>query len=257
VGIITAIFSRLHFYSMTEITYDVFISHAFEDKNDFVDELAFALKEKGLKVYYSGFELKIGDSITDSVNNALKTSKYGIVIISPIYLEKHWAMQEFNALFAQEAERNRILPILHHISVEEVKKHLPIFVDRYAISSDKGIKFISDKVIETITGKKTGANDTMKKNRSREDEDDDFITLGGPVKRNAGKNSDTVVKNKNINKNTNNVTVNTGSSAAVPIIIIIIILIAGFFIWRNFSSPETNTPAVIKNNGPLIQGQKQ
>ena len=43
--------------------YDVFISHASEDKDSVVRPLAQALVAKGLKVWYDEFELKIGDSL--------------------------------------------------------------------------------------------------------------------------------------------------------------------------------------------------
>ena len=139
---------------MTEISYDVFISHAFEDKNPFTNELAYALKTKGLKIWYSGFELKLGDSIAGCVNKALKGAKYGVVVISPIYLKKQWAMNELKALFAQEADCNRILPILHNITIDEIKKHLPMLADRYAISSDRGLEFIVNKILEVIKSEK-------------------------------------------------------------------------------------------------------
>lgn len=42
--------------------YDVFISHASEDKDGVVRPLAIALKNKGVNVWYDEFELKIGDS---------------------------------------------------------------------------------------------------------------------------------------------------------------------------------------------------
>jgi hypothetical protein len=152
---------------MTDIYHDVFISHAFEDKNAFTNELAFSLKQKGLKVWYSGSELKMGDSITSGVNNALKSAKYAVVVISPIYLRKRWAMNELEALFAQEAEHKRILPILHQITVDEIKKHLPLIADRYAISSDIGLELIVAKILEVVTGeekyRENNYSDTLKK----------------------------------------------------------------------------------------------
>src|ERR1700741_4833235 len=102
---------------MTEIAHDVFISHAYEDKNTFTNALALNLKQKGLKVWYSGSELKMGDSITRSVNDALKSSKYAVVVISPIYIKKRWAMNELEALFANEEGHKRILPIFHCITI--------------------------------------------------------------------------------------------------------------------------------------------
>jgi hypothetical protein len=220
---------------MTDIKYDVFISHAYEDKNTFTNELAFELKKKGLKVWYSGFELKIGDSITDSVNNALRGAKYAIVVISPVYLQKQWAMNELKALFNQDTAANRILPILHNITADEIKKYLPVMADRYAISSDKGLDFITHKIFEAVAGKH-GTSDTPVH--------PGFITLGGPLKNenssaHAEKTSDRI-----INTNNNKVTVNNRSSAGI-IILIIIILITAFFIYQNIDSSSPGSPPPI------------
>lgn len=43
----------------TQLEYDVFISHASEDKNDVVRPLAKALVERGLRVWYDGLNLKL------------------------------------------------------------------------------------------------------------------------------------------------------------------------------------------------------
>src|SRR5207302_11279236 len=43
--------------------YDVFISHATEDKDDVVRPLAHALREHDVSVWYDEFELKVGESL--------------------------------------------------------------------------------------------------------------------------------------------------------------------------------------------------
>ena len=45
----------------SEEEYDVFVSHAWEDKEDFVDEFVEELKKQGLKVWYDTNKLKWGD----------------------------------------------------------------------------------------------------------------------------------------------------------------------------------------------------
>ena len=52
-------------------TYDVFISHASEDKALFVRPLAKALQQAGLKVWYDEFTLKLGDSLRESIDRGL------------------------------------------------------------------------------------------------------------------------------------------------------------------------------------------
>jgi TIR domain len=44
--------------SQANVEWDVFISHASEDKDDFVRPLAHGLEEKGLKVWFDEFTLR-------------------------------------------------------------------------------------------------------------------------------------------------------------------------------------------------------
>jgi len=69
-----------HDYYVRE--YDVFISHASEDKDDVVRPLAHALQDGGLKVWYDEFELKIGDSLRRKIDSGLAKSRFGIVALS-------------------------------------------------------------------------------------------------------------------------------------------------------------------------------
>lgn len=68
--------------------FDFFISHASEDKDDIVRDLAEALKDNGFEVWYDEFELKIGDSLRKKIDNGLSKSRFGIVIISPFFVKK-------------------------------------------------------------------------------------------------------------------------------------------------------------------------
>lgn len=244
---------------MTATAYDVFISHAFEDKNTFTNALALALKEKGLKVWYSGFELKMGDSITSSVNNALKNAKYAVVVISPVYLGKTWAMNELQALFAGEAGDKRILPILHQLSVDDIKTHLPVLADRYAISSDSELGVIVNKILEVVTGKdhKDDHERVLESKKGKsEKEQDGFIALGSGKKEKGSGN------NTNINNNTNNVNVythpaksNWGTKAIVIVIILVALFFGGYYIKIHYSSSK-GKPAVIENGSPAIPGER-
>lgn len=68
--------------------YDVFISHASEDKDCVVRPLAHALRIKGLNVWYDEFELKIGDSLRRKIDQGLSRSRFGIVVISRSFIKK-------------------------------------------------------------------------------------------------------------------------------------------------------------------------
>ncbi len=136
---------------MGEVRYDVFLSHAVEDKLSIANDLNVALKKSGLNVWYSGDELVMGDSILNSVNKAIANSMFGIVIISPQYLRKRWTMVEMQALFARENNSIKcILPVWHGVGYADIIEQLPILADRFAISSQKGINVIASHVTRAV-----------------------------------------------------------------------------------------------------------
>jgi len=62
---------------------DVFVSHAWEDKEEIAGPLAETLRRKGLRVWYDEFTLTVGDSLCRSIDRGLAQSRYGIIILSP------------------------------------------------------------------------------------------------------------------------------------------------------------------------------
>lgn len=116
--------------------FDFFISHASEDKDEIVRDLADALKENGFKVWYDEFELKIGDSLRKKIDNGLSKSRFGIVIISPSFVKKNWTEYELNGMVAREMNGHKvILPIWHKISKDEVLKFSPSLADKMALNT--------------------------------------------------------------------------------------------------------------------------
>lgn len=116
--------------------YDVFISHASEDKDDIVRPLAEALREKELKVWYDEFELKIGDSLRRKIDKGLANSKFGIVVLSKSFIGKGWANYELDGLVSRAVTGEQILlPIWHKITKQEVVDYSPSLADKLARST--------------------------------------------------------------------------------------------------------------------------
>src|SRR5688572_1660795 len=99
---------------MSEPSWDVFISHAREDKVAVARPLAEALLRSGLRVWLDEQEISLGDSLTGKINEGLAQSRYGVVILSPDFLAKEWPKRELGALLAIELKHGkRVLPVLH------------------------------------------------------------------------------------------------------------------------------------------------
>ena len=84
--------------------YDVFISHASEDKENFVRPLATKLINKGLRVWYDELSLSVGDSLRKSIDAGLTKSQYGLVVLSSAFFSKNWTQYELNGLVSREME---------------------------------------------------------------------------------------------------------------------------------------------------------
>jgi hypothetical protein len=125
--------------SASKARWDVFISHASEDKKDFVEPLATALKEFGLKVWYDRFTLSLGDSLSRSIDEGLVRSRFGLVVLSPSFFAKKYPEYELRGLTAREMVWEKvILPIWHKINQEDILRFSPPLADKLAVDS-KGL----------------------------------------------------------------------------------------------------------------------
>lgn len=122
--------------SEAQIEYDLFISHASEDKEDLVRPLAVALEKLGLKVWYDEFTLKVGDSLRRSIDSGLSNSRFGTVVLSSSFIAKNWTQYELDGMVAREMSgKKMILPIWHKVSKDEVIKFSPNLADKVALNS--------------------------------------------------------------------------------------------------------------------------
>ena len=132
--------------------YNVFISHASEDKDLIARPISNALSKYGLKVWFDEMSLSMGDSLSRSIDKGLSESEFGIVILSPSFFEKNWSDYELRGLTARELRGKKvILPIWHKVDVDDVIQYSPTLADKMAISTgQKTPDEISLKIIEVI-----------------------------------------------------------------------------------------------------------
>jgi hypothetical protein len=132
---------------------DLFISHAWEDKESFVGPLARYLRNLGARVWYDEFSLSIGDSLSRSIDKGLIIARYGLVIISPDFIQKRWTEYELRGLTTREMSGNDkiILPVWHRVNKIEVANYSPTLADKVAIDTrGKNIEEVAEAIIKVI-----------------------------------------------------------------------------------------------------------
>jgi hypothetical protein len=137
---------------LMNVEYDLFISHASEDKEDLVRPLAIELEQLGVKLWYDEFTLKVGDSLRRSIDSGLSNSRFGTVVLSSSFFGKSWTQYEFDGLIAKEMSgRKMILPIWHKVTKDEVLRFSPSLADKVALNSSMlSISEIAQQIADVV-----------------------------------------------------------------------------------------------------------
>lgn len=143
-------------YDDYEKEYDVFISHASEDKDEVARPLAEALRNNGLSVWYDEFELKIGDSLRRKIDKGIANSNFGVIVISRDFISKGWTNYELDGLITRAVNGEQtMLPVWHNVTKREVINYSPSLADKLARSTtDFTVEEIADEIADLIRERK-------------------------------------------------------------------------------------------------------
>ncbi len=131
--------------------FDVFISHASEDKTEAALPLAQKLRALGHEVWYADFVLTMGDSLRRKIDEGLTRSRFGVVILSPAFFAKEWPQKELDGLVAREIGGVKvILPVWHRINAAGVVAKSPTLADRVAARMEEGLDEVVRKIVEVL-----------------------------------------------------------------------------------------------------------
>lgn len=158
----TMVEKNIQFKEMQDLEeYDVFVSHAWEDKESFVDEFVTCLKKLDLKVWYDKDQISWGDSMRKRIDEGLKKSTFGVAVLTPNYIAegKYWTKAELDGLFQLESINGKtLLPIWHNLTKKEVMEYSPIIASKLAmntaVSTPQEIAIELKKIIDQTSMKK-------------------------------------------------------------------------------------------------------
>ena len=131
--------------------FDVFISHASEDKARFVEALDIALRQRGVTCWYDSRGIHLGDDFRRRMDEGLSQARFGVVVLSPNFF-KYWPEAELSALFNQEATFNqsRIIPVRLDLDRATLTRRLPLLAPRAEVSWDLGVATVADRIRDVV-----------------------------------------------------------------------------------------------------------
>ena len=117
--------------------YDVFISHANKDKKDLVEDLYNSINKLGINIFYDKASLDWGDKWKEKILEGTSKAEFAIIVISENFFDREWTEIELTEFLTRQnnAGQKIILPVIHNISMDDLKKKYPAVADIQAISS--------------------------------------------------------------------------------------------------------------------------
>ena len=120
-------------------TYDVFISHASQDKSDYVDELYAKLRKLGINIFYDSESISWGDNWKQKILNGAESSEFAIIVISQNFFGREWTEKELKEFLQRQNESGQkiVLPLLHGITHDDLKTQYPELEPIQGIDTEK------------------------------------------------------------------------------------------------------------------------
>jgi hypothetical protein len=114
---------------------DVFLCHAWDDRQGAAKELHDLLESAGVSVWFSEKDVALGTPLLREIDRGLAKSRVGIVLVTPALLRRLQgegiADKELSALLA----RDRLVPIMHGTTYEALREVSPLLGSRSGLST--------------------------------------------------------------------------------------------------------------------------
>ena len=105
---------------------DTFICHASEDKVAIALPLHEALTQLGVYSWLDEPEIRLGQSIRQSIDAGLARCRSATVILSRQFFAKNWTQYEMDGIVGRAMQGEILLfPIQHGITIQEIRDHSP------------------------------------------------------------------------------------------------------------------------------------
>lgn len=130
---------------------DVFLCHAWDDRQGAAKQLHDLLEAAGVKVWFSEKDLGLGVPMMRAIDKGLANSKVGLVLVTPALLarlpKESVADKELSTLLAG----NRLVPIVHNTTYEALREVSPMLASRTGLdTAEESMSEVAAKIAELV-----------------------------------------------------------------------------------------------------------
>jgi hypothetical protein len=133
---------------------DVFLCHAWDDRQGSAKELHDLLEARGVRVWFSEKDLGLGVPMMRAIDKGLVNSRVGIVLVTPAMLRRLPAEGIADLELSALLRRERLVPVVHGTTYEELEKVSVLLASRAGLSTaEESMVEVANKIAELVNTK--------------------------------------------------------------------------------------------------------
>lgn len=130
---------------------DVFLCHAWDDRQGSAKDLHDLLEARGVRVWFSEKDLGLGVPMMRAIDKGLVNSRVGIVLVTPAMLRRLPAEGVADKELSALLRRERLVPVVHGTTYEELEKVSLLLASRAGLSTaEESMAEVAAKIAELV-----------------------------------------------------------------------------------------------------------
>jgi predicted nucleotide-binding protein len=130
---------------------DVFLCHAWDDREGVAKDLHDLLEDGGVTVWFSEKDVRLGTPLLRAIDKGLARTRAGIVLVTPALLTRIHnegiAEKELSELLARE----QLIPVLHDTTFAALREVSPLLGSRAGLSTaEQSLADVAAKIAELV-----------------------------------------------------------------------------------------------------------
>ncbi len=130
---------------------DVFLCHAWDDRQGAAKDLHDLLEARGVRVWFSEKDLGLGVPMMRAIDKGLVNSRVGIVLVTPAMLRRLPAEGVADKELSALLRRERLVPVVHGTTYEELEKVSLLLASRAGLNTvEESMADVAAKIAELV-----------------------------------------------------------------------------------------------------------
>ncbi|WP_431836562.1 toll/interleukin-1 receptor domain-containing protein [Cellulomonas sp. Y8] len=131
---------------------DVFLCHAWDDRQGAAKELHDLLEAEGVSVWFSEKDIVLGQPFVREIDKGLAKSRTGLVLVTPALLQRVSNQGISDKELSELLARDLLIPVVHNTTYQALRNVSPMLASRNGLNTaDDSMATVAKKIAELVT----------------------------------------------------------------------------------------------------------